>query len=93
MKVLYFTDDFSQKNQDFAKSHGLTIRNKHAYGQIDFLEPCDAVCGEVPKAYLETYPVFDLSDEPSTKTVELTDEPDEQPKAKPKASRTKKEPV
>lgn len=59
-KILYFTDDFSQENQDFAKEHGLLIRNAQAYETVDYLEKCDMVCGDVPLAYEQSYPIFEL---------------------------------
>lgn len=59
MKILYFTADFGEKNQQFAKDNGLIIRNAKAYDDVDYLEQCDAVCGDVPKAYAN-YPVHEL---------------------------------
>lgn len=59
-KILYFTHDFSQENQDFAKEHGLLIRNAQAYETVDYLEKCDMVCGDVPLAYEQSYPIFEL---------------------------------
>lgn len=50
-RILYFTTDFSDKNQAFAKEQGLIIRNAHAYDVVDFIERCDKVCGDVPQAY------------------------------------------
>lgn len=63
MKILYFTDDFGAKNQEFAKQHGLTIRNAKAFSDDDFLEQCDAVYGDVPKAYADKYPLHELPKE------------------------------
>lgn len=60
-RILYFTDDFSQENQAYAKQHGLIIRNAKAYGAVDYLEQCDKVCGQVPIAY-EHLPRFELDD-------------------------------
>ena len=59
MKILYFTADFSEKNQKFAQENGLTTRNAKAYDDVDYLEQCDAVCGDVPKAYAG-YPAHEL---------------------------------
>ena len=50
-KILYFTDDFSDKNIDYAKENGLTMRDVRAHEPDDFIEKCDAVTGDVPKAY------------------------------------------
>lgn len=50
-KILYFTDDFSDKNIRYAKDNGLTIRDVRAYEPDDFIEKCDAVTGDVPEAY------------------------------------------
>lgn len=80
-RILYFTDDFSQENQAHAKQHGLIIRNSLAYGDVDFVERCDMVCGNVPQAY-QHLPVFELP--------KLGD--DEKPKPKPRA-KTEKEPT
>lgn len=69
-RILYFTTDFSDKNQAFAKEYGLLIRNAGAYGVIDFVERCDMVFGEIPKAY-EHLPKFELQkskQEPKRKT-------------------------
>lgn len=60
MRILYFTDDFSQENIQFAKKHGLTMRKRSAYTQVDTVEQCTAVCGDVPPAYLDKYPLHEL---------------------------------
>ena len=59
-KILFFTADFGKANIAFAREHGLTMRNVAAYYVGDTLENADAVCGNVPDAYLARYPVFDL---------------------------------
>lgn len=51
MKILYFTQDFSSENVKFAKENGLTLRNLGAYHATDFVEQCDAVCGDIPERY------------------------------------------
>lgn len=51
MKILYFTSDFSPENISFTRSHGLKMRNAAAYYEGDYIEDCDAVCGDVPDAY------------------------------------------
>lgn len=51
MKILYFTHDFSSENVKFAKENGLTLRNLSAYHATDFVEQCDAVCGDIPERY------------------------------------------
>lgn len=76
-KVLFFTRDFSAENIQFAKDNGLLMRDLRAYGNDDFMEVCDAVCGDVPEVYAEKYEVVDL--QPETK------------KAKPTADQMKKE--
>ena len=81
-RILYFTDDFSQENQAYAKQHGLIIRNAKAYGTVDYLEQCDKVFGQVPKAY-EHLPRFELDDAPDD------DAPDGD--VKPKLTRKPKE--
>lgn len=60
MKILYFTDDFSQENIVYAQTHGLTMRNVEAYYEGDSLEYADAVCGVVPDAYANKYPQHEL---------------------------------
>lgn len=62
-RILYFTDDFSPENQAYAKQHGLIIRNAKAYDEVDFLEQCDMVCGQVPKPYLDKFAVFELPEQ------------------------------
>lgn len=80
MRILYFTDDFSQKNIQFAKKHGLTMRKRSAYAQVDTVEQCTAVCGDVPPAYLEKYPLHGLP-----KTEQQKAEEDARLKAEAKA--------
>lgn len=60
MKILYFTDDFSAENMAFAKRNHLTVRRASAYHDGDTLENCDAVCGDVPTAYADRYPLHDI---------------------------------
>lgn len=79
-RILYFTDDFSQENQAYAKQHGLIIRNAKAYGTVDYLEQCDKVFGQVPKAY-EHLPRFEIDDAPDGDTKpKRTRKPKEQAK-------------
>ena len=59
-KILFFTVDFGAANIAFARKHGLTMRNVAAYYVGDTLENADAVCGDVPDAYLARYPVVDV---------------------------------
>ncbi|MFB6349477.1 hypothetical protein ACFBZI_08590 [Moraxella sp. ZJ142] len=68
MKILYFTTDFSDANLAYAKQHGLTVRDGLAYREIDFIETCDKVCGDVPDAYRHL-PLFDekLDEKPKRK--------------------------
>lgn len=61
MKILFFIRDFSPENLALAKEQGLIIRDAKAYTSIDFLETCDFVCGDVPKAYADVYPLYDLT--------------------------------
>ena len=51
MKILYFTHDFSPENVKFAKENGLIMRNLGSYHATDFIEQCDAVCGDAPERY------------------------------------------
>lgn len=60
MKILYFTDDFTAQNVAFAERNRLTVRKASAYHEGDTLETCDAVCGDVPAAYAERYPLHDI---------------------------------
>lgn len=71
-KILYFTDDFSDKNIGYAKGNGLTMRDVRAYEPDDFIEKCDAVTGDVPKAYskLPKYEVKKEVKKPATKKAE-----------------------
>ena len=46
-RILYFTDDFSQENQAYAKQHGLIIRNAKAYEHLPRFELDDAPNGDV----------------------------------------------
>ncbi|WLF84833.1 hypothetical protein [Moraxella sp. ZY210820] len=70
MRILYFTDDFSQENIQFAQQNGLTMRKRSAYHQIDTVEQCSAVCGDVPQAYLDKYPVHELPKTEHQKALE-----------------------
>ena len=60
MKILYFTDNFSAENLAFAEQNRLTVRRASAYHEGDTLENCDAVCGDVPTAYADRYPLHDI---------------------------------
>lgn len=82
-KILYFTDDFSQKNQDFAKENGLLIRNSQAYDAVDYLEKCDMVCGDVPLAYEQAYPIFELPQLGQSNHQEPSNLPDDSPDDEP----------
>ncbi len=55
MKKLYFTDDFSPENVAKLKEQGYILRDSRAYKVGDFIEACDEVAGNPPKAYLEKY--------------------------------------
>lgn len=61
MKILYFTDDFSAENVAFAEQNRLTVRKASAYHEGDTLEICDAVCGDVPAAYADRYPLHEVA--------------------------------
>ena len=71
-KILFFTADFGEANIAFAHEHGLTMRNVAAYYVGDTLENADAVCGDVPDAYLARYPVFDLPEPEALDVKKLT---------------------
>lgn len=76
-KILYFTRDFSAENQALAAQHHFVMRNANAYHDGDFIEQCDAVYGDVPQAYLDRFPLFELpktDDEKSDLTKLKTDE-------------------
>lgn len=73
--ILYFTSDLSEENQAFAKENGLIIRDVSAYREGDFIEQCDAVFGDVPKAYLDKYQMHEIKQKttekkPTTRTKE-----------------------
>lgn len=63
-KILYFTRDFSAENQALAAQHHFVMRNANAYHDGDFIEQCDAVYGDVPQAYLDRFPLFELPQAP-----------------------------
>lgn len=50
-KILYFTDDFSDKNIAYARENGFTMRDVRVHNPDDFIETCDAVTGDIPKEY------------------------------------------
>lgn len=55
-KVLWFIKgDITEKHIAEAKSKGLTIRSADAYHDGDFIEVCDGVTGDAPKAYADLY--------------------------------------
>lgn len=60
-RVLYFTDDFSPENISKAKDAGVFMRDTRAYNPDDFIETCDAVCGDVPDGY-KYLPTHDMTD-------------------------------
>lgn len=52
MKTLYFIPGVASEDQKaLAKKATAKIRNSAAYHEGDYLEPCDAVMGDVPKGY------------------------------------------
>ncbi len=73
-KILYFTHDFSDTNRAYAQQHGLTMRNSAAWHESDFIEPCDAVCGDAPEAYTDKYPLHELPDADAQNAVPKTTE-------------------
>lgn len=70
-KVLYFTSDFSAENVAFAQKNGLVMRNLLAYQPTDFVENCDAVCGDVPERY-QHFPVYELGVKQENQTDKMT---------------------
>lgn len=52
MKILYFVAGVATEAQkELAKKAGAVIRNRNAYHDGDFIEPCDAAMGDMPAAY------------------------------------------
>lgn len=61
MKILYFTSDFSAQNIEFAKKHGMTMRNAAIVETAQNLEQCDFVYGdETPENYRQVFAWFVL---------------------------------
>lgn len=69
-KILFFTTDFSESNIAFAKANGLVMRNLAAYQPTDFIEMCDAVCGEVPERY-QHLPKYELKNSTSKSSEKM----------------------
>ena len=57
--ILYFIANPSDAQIAFAKTHKMAIRNPQAYSPSDYIEPCAAVYGEAPEAYLARFPLFE----------------------------------
>lgn len=54
MKIIWFIKGVATPEQkQLAKEKGFIIRNASAVVDGDFLEQCDAVCGDVPEQYKE----------------------------------------
>jgi hypothetical protein len=52
LKILYFVAGVATEAQkELAKKAGAVIRNRNAYHDGDFIEPCDAAMGDMPAAY------------------------------------------
>ena len=54
MKMIWFIKGVATPEQkQLAKENGFVIRNASAVVDGDFLEQCDAVCGDIPEQYKE----------------------------------------
>lgn len=54
MKTIWFIKGaITTEHKELAKEKGFIIRNASAVVDGDFLEQCDAVCGDVPEQYKE----------------------------------------
>jgi hypothetical protein len=76
-RILYFIADSSptaEETQAAGKLNTRRFRNVSLYQEDSALEPCDAVAGLAPKAYLAKFPRADAGEAkaPEAKGIELS---------------------
>jgi len=60
--IIWWKRSPTADDKRIAAEKQLVLRDRCAFQEGDFLEACDAVCGEVPEIYLEMYPVLEFSE-------------------------------
>jgi hypothetical protein len=67
-KVIFFKKNATQADKVLAKANGMVVREPGAITGNDFIERCDAVCGDVPESYAH----FEKVDAPVANDDEAT---------------------